>query len=134
MDIQGITSEIKKKKSFHNVAIKEFAPAGKWADTVAKEMNMKTAQLRKLFSSIKQLERKVQGKKESEQFEEAELYMLVPYLAYANARKLISKDFFELIKTIIGDGGATGTIKTVGDFNQFVKFMTAVVAYQKQPS
>lgn len=93
--MRKIIEQIEKKTSFSEVSIKEFAPAGKWADTVAGGMKkMKTAQLRKLFTSIKQVERKVQGKKEADKFEGAELYMLVPHLAYAKARELITGDFF----------------------------------------
>lgn len=134
--MQKVIEGIKGKKTFSEVTIKEFAPAGKWADTVAGGMKkMKTAQLRKLFTSIKQIERKVQGKEDAAPFEGAEIYMLVPHLAYAKARDLITGDFFDLIKTIIGNGDKeNGKIDTVGDFRRFVEFMTAVVAYQKQYS
>ncbi|OKY76864.1 MAG: type III-A CRISPR-associated protein Csm2 [Desulfobulbaceae bacterium DB1] len=131
--MNDIIDAIKRKTSFSEVTVKEFAPAGKWAETVAKGMEkMKTAQLRKLFTSIKQIERKVQGRENAEAFDSPELYMLLPHLAYAHARKLVTPNFFDLMKTIIGDGGNNAKIKTVGDFRQFVQFMTAVVAYQKQ--
>ena len=122
-------------KTFKDVLITEFAPPGKWADNMAKKLDkdMKTTQLRKVFTTIKALEIKVKGKKPDDKFNEPELYMLIPHLAYAKGRKFIPGHFYDMMKAIIGDG-TTGKIKTVGDFRRFVDFMTAIIAYHKEVS
>ncbi|MFH1581739.1 MAG: type III-A CRISPR-associated protein Csm2 [Pseudomonadota bacterium] len=125
-----------KNKTFKDVSIIEFAPPGKWAEKIANQnKKMNTTQLRKVFTTIKSLELKVKGKKMEDKFDEPELYMLIPLLAYAKGRKVIPPDsgFYEMMKAIIGDG-ITGKIQTVGDFKQFVNFMTAIIAYHKEAS
>ncbi|OGP93884.1 MAG: type III-A CRISPR-associated protein Csm2, partial [Deltaproteobacteria bacterium RBG_16_47_11] len=115
---------------FGNVDVKEFAKEEGWANDFAKSLGekMKTTQLRKVFTSIKLMEQGVKGKVGSDPFDNPELYMLLPQMAYAKARKLIIPEFYDLAKTIINDG----MIKNVGDFRRFAQFMTAIVAYHKQ--
>lgn len=123
-------------KTFKDVLITEFAPPGKWAEIIAnKNKKMKTTQLRKVFTTIKSLELKVKGRNPAEPFNEPGLYMLIPHLAYAKGRKVIPQDsgFYEMMKAIIGDG-TNSKIKTIGDFRQFVDFMTAIIAYHKEIS
>lgn len=131
--MDGIINTIKGKNSFSDIAVTEFAPPGRWADEIAKDhlgKEMKTTQLRKVFTAIKQMDLKVRGKKDDEIFNDNALFMLVPQLAYAKARGFINKDFYELMKTIIGDE-QSGKIKKVKDFKRFSEFMTAIVAYHK---
>lgn len=130
-----IIQAIKAINSFKEVSIISFAPSDKWSDQIAKKLGdkMKTTQLRKFFTSIKLMEQKIKGKDKAMIFNDPSLYMLLPYLAYAKARNLISQEFYNLIKVIIGDG-KNGKIKTVEDFQRFVTFMTAIVAYHKQYS
>jgi CRISPR-associated protein Csm2 len=128
-----IIQAIRNKKSFKEVAIMEFAPSGKWADSIAASLGdkMKTTQLRKVFTAIKLIEQNVRGKKKDEPLDAPSLYMMMPHLAYAKARKLINDDFYNLMKEILGDG-KSGKIQTVEDFLRFAEFMTAIVAYHKQ--
>ncbi len=130
MDMNAIIQEIQKKPSFGDVAVIDFVPPGKWADVIANKQEIKTTQLRKVFTSIKQMEMKVKGKKDNDAFSDPALYMMVPHLAYAKARKYINEEFYNLIKTIIGDG-ISGKINSVHDFKRFSEFMTAIVAYHK---
>lgn len=133
-EMETIYSEIKEKGKFYDYKIEFFAPHDKAADKIAKYLGdkMKTNQLRKVFSEIKRIEISTRGKGESDKFENPELLMLLPQIAYAKARKLIKKDFYEIIKLIIGKGINDTKIKTNGDFTRFVEFMTAIVAYHKQ--
>jgi CRISPR type III-A-associated protein Csm2 len=129
-ELTEIIKQIKGKKEFCKVEIQEFAKEDGWANDFARSLGekMKTAQLRKIFTSIKLMEQGEKGKLDSELFQNQELYMVLPQLAYAKARKLIIPEFYDLAKAIINDG----MIKTVGDFRRFVQFMTAIVAYHKQ--
>jgi len=133
--VKGIIEQIRDKSSFSIVTIKEFAPPDAWAECIARYLgrDMKTTQLRKVFTQIKAMELKIKGQNEEEPFNDHDLYMLIPYLAYAKARDFIKDKFYDLIKIIIGDG-ERGKIRTVADFRRFSDFMTAVVAYHKQYS
>ena len=132
-----ITKHLTSTKTFAEIDVDLFAPDGKWASQIAKYLGdkMKVNQLRKVFGELKNIELtlKRQGKKDSDEFNEPRLSLLIPQLAYARARKLIRKDFYELMKVVIGDKKTT-KIKTAGDYRRFVEFMTAIVAYHKQYS
>lgn len=131
-ELNNIISEIKKRKTFKNVMVEDFAKSDSWADSIAKSLGdkMKTTQLRKVFTSIKLMDQRAKGKLESDKFSDPDLYMLLPQMAYAKARKLISSEFYDLVKTVINDG----KIVDIEDFRRFVQFMTAIVAYHKQYS
>jgi len=133
--MKEIIEIIKRKNSFQDVDIIEFAPSDAWAETIARSLKdkMKTTQLRKVFASIKQMELKAKARKDEDIFNDSKIYMMLPHLAYAKARKFINDDFYSLMKVIIGNG-TSGKIKHVGDFKRFVEFMTAIVAYHKQPN
>lgn len=130
--MQGIIQSIRQKGSFKEISVMEFAPADRWADTIARSLGekMKTTQLRKVFTTIKLIEQRVKIRKKESPLDEPMLYMLMPHLAYAKARKLINDDFYNLIKEILGDG-QSGKLKTAEDFLRFSEFMTAIVAYHK---
>ncbi len=133
--MKEIIEKINEEGSFSRIRVTEFAPPGKWAEKIAENLGdkMKTTQLRKVFTAIKQIDLRVKGKQDEEKFNDPSLFMLVPQLAYAKARGFIKPDFYELLKNIIGDG-QSGKIRTVGDFKRFSEFMTAIVAYHKQYS
>jgi CRISPR-associated protein Csm2 len=134
--MKQIIDAINKKGSFGDIEVTEYAPAGKWADVIAKDYlgkEMKTTQLRKVFTTIKQMDLKVKGKQDTDAFNDPALYMLIPNLAYAKARGFIKSEFYELIKAIVGDAQSS-KIKKVKDFKRFSEFMTAIVAYHKQYS
>lgn len=131
-ELKEIIEQIKGKKEFGKVDVRDFAREDGWANDFAKSLGekMKTTQLRKIFTSIKLMEQGVKGKADSDSFENPELIMLLPQMAYAKARKLIIQEFYDLTKTVINDG----MIKSVKDFRRFAQFMTAIVAYHKQYS
>jgi len=130
-NINKIKDLIEEKESFKEVTIKEFALPDGWANKIAEDLGnkMKTAQLRKVFNSIKLMEQKIKDENKQNKFDDPNLYMLLPHLAYAKGKKLIPNEFYELMKVIISN-----KIKTIGDFERFCEFMTAIVAYHKQYS
>jgi len=136
VEFQIIMQRIGTCHSFSEIEAQDFAPPEQWAESIAKNQlgkDMKTTQLRKVFTSIKQMELKAKGKKDDEAFNDPSLYMMLPHLAYAKARGFIKQGFYSLIKTVIGDGN-NSKIRSVGDFKRFAEFMTAIVAYHKQYS
>lgn len=92
-----------------------------------KDKEMKTTQFRKFFGHIKQLEAQTKGKALSDRIETSKLSLIMPELAYALGRGLISKEFYELMKESL----SPSKIKTVADFKSFVNFLSAILAYHK---
>lgn len=133
--MNSIITEINNITEFHRVEVKDFAPDGAWATQIAKHMGKETkmTQLRKVFNEIKGIEVSLKSKKakDNDPFNEDRFLLLMPKLAFARARNLIHKDFYELMKTIIGNKNRT-KIKQVKDFRRFVEFLTAIVAYHKK--
>lgn len=125
-----ILARIKQVRSFVEIKPNEYAIPGKFAEEIAmREKDMKTAQLRKFFTKIKNLEKKLQGKSKDELLGEEfknEVYLIIPELAYSKGRGLIKQGFFEIIVTAIKD-----KLQTVNDFRNFSRFVTAIVAYKK---
>jgi CRISPR type III-A-associated protein Csm2 len=129
-ELERIRERIKKLENFKDLKPEEYALPRGIADILAKNENkMKTAQLRKFFAKIKNIENKLRGKKDLDTLDEKvknEMYMIVPELTYAWGRDLIDKYFFCIVTTIIPD-----QIKSVEDFKNFSRFMSALVAYRK---
>lgn len=128
--IDPIIARIQKVNSFSEIKAEEYALPKGFAERIARgERDMKTAQLRKFFTKIKNLEKKLQGKSKNETLSNEfknEVYLIIPELAYSKSRGLIKQGFFEIITTAIRD-----KLKTVDDFRNFSRFMTAIVAYKK---
>lgn len=123
-----ILEKIKELGSFKDLKPEEFALPGKMADRIAQaDRRMKTSQLRKFFTKIKNIEKKLKGKSALEEDLKNEMYMIVPELAYALGRELIGKDSYDTIATIIKE-----KIRSKEDFINFSRFMTAIVAYKKK--
>ena len=110
----------------------DFADQGQVADDIAIELKdkMKPTQLRKFFHAIKEKERKVKGDKDNDDIPSAintELRLLIPELAYAKGRKLITQDFYDLMRSCL----SAEKLRTVGDLRVFMQFLTAILAYHK---
>jgi len=133
MSVEQIINHIRAKANFSEIPIEDFAPDGTWASIVAEDLGkgMKTAQLRKVFHELKRIETQQRGIDDNIAFKDSKIYLLIPQLAYARARDLITRNFYDLIRVIIGDKSTT-KLKTVGDYHRFIDFMTAIVAYQKK--
>jgi CRISPR type III-A-associated protein Csm2 len=133
----SILAEIEKVQSFSEITAEKYATPGGFADQIAEhsmKKEMKTTQLRKFFTKIKNLESKLKGQKKEEQLSNEfknEVYMILPELAYSKARGLIYQGFYEIITTVIRSKDNKSKLNTVDDFRNFSKFMTAIVAYKK---
>lgn len=134
--IGELIDEIKKSKSLKEVFLPaKYALPGGWADKVVsslgrgKDAAMNSNQLRKIFTQLKSIEDKVaRNKRDNLTVEQMnEILLLMPQIAYARGRGLISQDFYNLLKECI----TPDKIKDKEDYRSFVRFYTAVVAYSK---
>lgn len=129
-NINDVKTRIQQLASFSILSPDYYAVENGAAHLVAKSIKdkeMKTTQLRKFFGHIKKLDAQTKGKKLTDTFDSKKLSLIMPELAYALGRKLISEDFYGLIKECLN----ASKIKTVGDFKNFVDFLSAVLAYHK---
>lgn len=128
--VSEVKSKIQALSNFSDLEPAYYAPENGAAHIVARDIKnkeMKATQLRKFFGHIKKIEAETKGMDKSEKIESSKLYLILPELAYALGRNLISKEFYELMKISI----QAGKIQTVADFKEFVSFLSAVLAYHK---
>jgi CRISPR-associated protein Csm2 len=116
---------------FSELSVKDFAPEGGLAHREAKQYGnrLKTSQLRKFFDAIKDIERGL----EDTQFESIQnkFYLLQPKLAYARGRDLVPEDFYRLMNTSMQKINTENPENFREDYERFVRFLEAIVAYHK---
>lgn len=143
--IHELINEIKKANSLKEVFIPEkYALPGGWADRIAaiiiddnkkkkdtnkKKASMNSNQLRKIFTQLKTIKDEVDKNEENNLTNEQKnkILLLMPQIAYARGRDLISESFYNLLKECI----SPKKIIDKDDYKSFVKFYEAVVAYSK---
>lgn len=127
--VGDVKAHIESLSRFRDLDPGYFAPENGAADIVAQNLqrDMKITQVRKLFNWIKSIEMRYRGQQDEEALDRAAIYLLLPELAYARGRKLITADFYELMKTCLDER----RMRTVGDFRVLVRFLEAVLAYHK---
>jgi len=129
--------DIKEKTSKYRGNLHEelrIEDAIEYAEVIAKDMHIvKTHQIRRFFSAIKNIQKKVINVKDDVAFpseEYAELQMLRPQLANAVGRlhgqeEKAMKNLLEILQPVFK------TVKTNKDFARFVNFFESIVAYHK---
>ncbi|RLC81570.1 MAG: type III-A CRISPR-associated protein Csm2 [Chloroflexi bacterium] len=117
--IQGLESGMKE------LEVESFVNKNGLADKVALGLgeDLKPTQLRKVFHSLKRIEREV--KRDKENFRTSSVVSILPDLAYATGRGVIPKKFYELMRECIAK------VEDASDFERFMKFLEAILAYHK---
>ncbi|NPV86942.1 MAG: type III-A CRISPR-associated protein Csm2 [Anaerolineae bacterium] len=132
--IDNVIAEIRKLGSMSALQPQTFAEEGGYADKVAQDSKdkLKPTQLRKVFTEVKQIRRKLERECRTEAdwsqpFDRTDLLRLMPVLAYSQARGLLPKEVYELFKLIF----SKEKLKTNRDFERTADFLEAVLAYHK---
>lgn len=134
MALEEVKNKIKGLKSLKYYEIEEFVKFDGDADEITKELgnnDIKTSQLRKFFAAVKEIEMYVKDNKIWDDKAKMDFYLLMPKLAYANGRDVISDRFFELMKVTMEKVGSGDEKDTLDDFLRFVQFLEAIVAFFK---
>lgn len=110
----------------------EFAGENMVANHMAKKFknDLNPTQMRKVFHAFKQIERKLKTRNDDDDIDEnlrAEITLLIPNLAYAVGRKLLPKEFYNILKS----GLHASKLRKVRDFRRLNQLLTAILAYQK---
>ena len=131
-EIDKIIKKIENVSSFSKIKPKDYADEDGYAAIIAKELKkLNTNQLRKFFGAVRNIEKKNEEWSDIE----PELYLLKPKLAISLGRNLIPEDFFKVMNACLNkiDVGETDDDddEKKENFNNFVKFFEAIVAYHK---
>lgn len=118
---------IKRLDSMKDLNTEEFCKEGGLADGpmaefAQKRKSLNPTQLRRIFNELISIER---SQKSGDQFNKTDLVKVRPKLAYAYGRDLIPKEFYDLISSCLE------RVKTGEDFEQFMEYVRAVMAYHK---
>lgn len=129
--LNELINEIKKSTSLKQVFTPEkYALEDGWAYKTAKSLlknnSMNSTQIRKFFTELKEIEKKLKLEKDLNKCKN-EILLLMPQVAYALGRKVVPKGFYNLMSECIN----LDKIKEPDDYFAFVRFFTAVVAYSK---
>jgi len=110
----------------------DLAPERKLADSAAyffvkkdeneKKDRLKPTQLRKVFHTLKSIERRQAGL-----FQRGHVISILPELAYAYSRDLIPKEFYNLMKECLSERN----LKDEEDFSKLMRFLEALLAYHR---
>jgi len=132
-NIKDVIEHIKGLESLSELDVEYYAVENGAADIVAQNVKreMKVNQLRRFFDEIKRIQIEYRGKDLDESFDPKKLYKILPELAFALGRKLITHDYYRLMKECIRNDDGKTRIKTVRDFDCFVNFLSAILAYHK---
>lgn len=131
-EIDKIIKKIENVSSFSKIKPKVYAGEDGYAAIIAKELKkLNSNQLRKFFGAVRNIEKKNEEWSDIE----PELYLLKPKLAISLGRNLIPEDFFKVMNACLNkiDVGETDDDddEKKENFNNFVKFFEAIVAYHK---
>ena len=128
-DINEVKSKINACNSLSEIPAKDFLDAETgYAHIVAKNSKgLKTTQLRKFFAALKKMEQKTTWEEI-----ETEFYLLKPRMAVGVGRGHVPKDFYSVILTAMSKVDNVEYDETkMENFDIFVKFFEAIVAYHK---
>lgn len=121
-----------------NLKPEDYAVPGGWADQIAKEsQKVKTTQLRKFFNAIKKLHQETRGTGGTGDINKVktETIKLIPQLIFAKGRDVITEDFYKLLEACLLKEGQRGKkesrFSNYKEFENFVSFLEAIVAYHK---
>ncbi|MCL2115328.1 MAG: type III-A CRISPR-associated protein Csm2 [Methanobrevibacter sp.] len=133
--VDNIIMEINRLNELKELKPKIYADEEGYAGKIAKKFSkgrddsqkLNSNQLRKFFGAIRDIESKEGNWEEIE----PQFYLLKPKLAVSVGRKLIPKDFYELMKACMSKVDVGEDEDKLKNFDTLVKFLEAIVAYSK---
>ena len=124
--IVEVTKKINKLNSLKEYNVDDFVRFDGDVDILTRQLkndDIISTHLRKFFAAVKEINLETKTKNWNEL--KVKFFLLMPKLAYAKGRKLISEDFYNLLES------AMNKVQSKEDFNRFVEFLEAIVAFYK---
>lgn len=127
-DFEKVIREINNLSMLKDMTSKEFADEGGYADLIAQSSrrSLKTTQLRKFFAALRDIENQKNWADMEMKF-----YLLKPQLAYSQGRRLIPREFHDLMKLCMRKVDVGTDEDKVENFKRMMDFLEAIVAYHK---
>ena len=128
-DINSVINTINNCNSLKEIPNKDFIDFETgYAYIVAENSkSLRTTQLRKFFGALKKMEQKNEWGEI-----ETDFYLLKPRMAVASGRGLVPKQFLNVIMATMSKvDNVESDDEKLENFNKFVKFFEAIVAYHK---
>jgi len=133
--VKDVISKIKELNSLNELEPKKYADEGGYADKIANQFSgrggddrvLNSNQLRKFFGAIRDIESKEEDWDEIE----PQFYLLKPKLAVSVGRKLIPRDFYDLMMACMSKVDVGDNENKIKNFKTLVSFLEAIVAYRK---
>lgn len=133
MALKEIQDKIEKLPSLKYYDIEEFVKFDGDADRLTDDLgekDIKPTQLRKFFSALKEIELYVKDNGWDDTAK-VNFYLLMPKIAYAKGRKVISQRFYIFMKTAMNRVGSGKKEDTLEDFYRLVQFLESIIAFYK---
>jgi len=128
--INNFLNELKTVNCFSSFNLRKLIGPDGYAERIARDVdrNIKISQLRKFFAEIKEITKL--GQKNPEEAQKR-VWLLYPIIAYAEGRKVIPKDFANMLNQVL-EKVENEACNKKEDYKRLEDFMTALVAYFKK--
>jgi CRISPR type III-A-associated protein Csm2 len=122
--------ELKSIPCFSQFNLRKLIGPNGYAEQIARNVSrdVKISQLRKFFSEIKEITEL--GQKNPQEAQKR-IWLLYPIIAYAQGRRVISRDFANMLNQVLEKVEGESCNKKE-DYKRLEDFMTALVAYFKK--
>lgn len=131
--IEKILEKIGRLKNLEDLSVEEIAREDGIAECLVKNKNfrdnLKPTQLRRFFDSL--MANRERLAEQGWSAIESDFYMIRPNLAYAQGRKLVPREFFQLIQACLQKIPSPDEEQAKKNYNRFIDLMQALVAYHK---
>lgn len=121
-EIAGKISSLERMGSFEAEALVEYGE--KMGKLLAREVRLKTTQIRKFLDAVNKISAESAGEEEHFPFRERAI-LLKPKLAYAAGRQDEVKPLMKVLASCID------RVKDGQDFDKFARFVESIVAYHR---
>jgi CRISPR-associated protein Csm2 len=128
-EVQKIAQDIEKLKDFSEQVF-DTEQLVKWADKIgeilAKQIRLKTSQIRKFLDAVNEIRSKGVQKPDNDPFFRSQCMLLKPKLAYAAGRQ---PDTVKPLMTVLEP--CIDKVRSKTDFTRFYRFTEAIIAYHR---
>ncbi|WP_461829334.1 type III-A CRISPR-associated protein Csm2 [Aquifex sp.] len=118
-----------KEEPIANIHVRELVKPGGYAYSIVGKLGVKRSQLRRIFAEMKEIFERVKDKGTIDEEIEVKFYMLYPIIEYQKNRGVVKEPFARLMEALLDN---LERYKTLENFEQAERFLTALVAYMKR--
>ncbi len=125
--VESLVSRLK-REPLNSIPPSELLKPRKFAYSIAKQLKIRRAQLRRIYGELKAIFEDVKKRGSFDDESLTKLYMLYPILEYQRSRNLVGSDFVKLITALLEN---VEQFSEQENIDMVDKFLTALVAYAR---